>query len=471
MAARARCSVEATLLEALDRCGLEPTDPIGVAYSGGPDSSALLAALCAFRSRSGAEGPPPLAIHVDHGLRPREELDSELALVKRNCAALGARLVVARVKPGKIEDRAKRRGEGIEAEARRFRYRALRAVGEKKGLKAILLAHTLDDQLETILMRLVSGSGSGGIRGIPEVSGIFCRPLIKLEKKELLRYLEDRGIPFSSDSTNSSADYLRNRIRRELAPVLDSSFRGWRRGLALASAKAREDEEALSALALGLAFPDAPSQEGELSAPALPILAAPDAVAMRAIIEAGGKLRGKGRFPSSLARSALKALRRGEGSEYQGGGIAFSYREGRLRLRIGLDFPRTGGYFVLIDRPRRIRVGKLEVRAEWRTTSGDAGEAPGIRADAFRFPLVVRSRRPGDSIALAGGAKRLDELFSEWALPEDARLSVPIVEDRDGIVAALGAAFGGRDRYRFSRRAENPAVEGARRLSVIVKGA
>jgi tRNA(Ile)-lysidine synthase len=468
MAARARCSVEATLLEALARSGLEPGDALGVAFSGGPDSSALLAALCALRAGSGGARALPLAIHVDHGLRPREELDSELALVRRNCAALGAGLVVARVRSGRIEEAAGLRGEGIEAEARRFRYRALRSVAERKGLKAILLAHTLDDQLETVLMRLLSGSGSGGIRGIPERSGIFVRPLMSLEKKELLSYLEPREVVFSTDSTNASGDYLRNRIRNELAPLLDSSFRGWRRGLAKASAKARSDEEALSSLAASLAFPDHPGPEGELSAPAAPILASPDAIALRAIVEAGGRLRGKGRFPSSLAASALKALRRGEGSEYEGGGIAFSIREGRLRLRIGLDFPRTGGYFVLIDRPRSLRVGKLEVRAEWQSASSGA---PGIRADAFRFPLVVRSRRPGDAIALPGGSKRLDELFSEWALPEDARLSVPVVEDRDGIVAALGAGFGGRDRYRFRRRDENPEGEGMRRLSVIVKGA
>jgi tRNA(Ile)-lysidine synthetase-like protein len=92
----------------------------------------------------------------------------------------------------------------------------------------------------------------------------------------------------------------------------------------------------------------------------------------------------------------------------------------------------------------------------------------GIRADAFRFPLVVRSRRPGDAIALPGGLKRLDELLSEWGLPLAARDAVPIVEDFDGIVAVLGASFGATDRF---RRGPGPEEGGVARLSIDVKGA
>jgi tRNA(Ile)-lysidine synthetase-like protein len=101
------------------------------------------------------------------------------------------------------------------------------------------------------------------------------------------------------------------------------------------------------------------------------------------------------------------------------------------------------------------------VRVSW-----DFENRVGILADAFCFPIVVRSRRPGDAIALKNGTKRLDALFSEWALSKYARRAAPIVEDRDGIVAVLGAEFGGKDRYR-----ERPVAECERRLSIIVKGA
>jgi tRNA(Ile)-lysidine synthase len=466
---RARCVVEAVLLEFLVKRGLAPDDALAVAYSGGPDSTALLVALSALGWRR------RIAMHVDHGLRPRDELDAELALVKGVCADLGTRLIVARVRPGAIAERARKSGEGVEAEARRLRYGALRKAKEKTGASAVLLAHTRDDQLETILMRLLSGSGAGGIRGIPEISGPFMRPFLGLEKSDLTAYLKERGQRYSTDSTNASGEYLRNRIRHEIVPVLDATFPGWKRGLALAAAKAELDEEALSAAAGELAFSSLP--EGSLSAPAAPLLGASDAVAIRAIVSAAGRALGRGRVSSKMAAAALDALRGGESSTYRGSGLEFRRRDGDVTLRCspalprrgGLDFPRRDGYFVLVDRPCRVRVGKLEVRASWRS------DGTGIRADAFRFPLVVRSRRPGDAIALQGGTKRLDALFSEWGLPEALRCAASVVEDRDGIVAVLGAGIGGKDRYRVrsagDRPSDGPCEGGTRSFSVIVKGA
>ncbi|MBL8967808.1 MAG: tRNA lysidine(34) synthetase TilS, partial [Spirochaetaceae bacterium] len=105
----------------------------------------------------------------------------------------------------------------------------------------------------------------------------------------------------------------------------------------------------------------------------------------------------------------------------------------------------------------------LAVAARW--TEGPGAE--GIREDCFAFPLVVRSRRPGDTIALPRGRKPLDELLSEWRVPERARAQLPLVEDRDGIVAVLGAAYGGKDRYRH-RDGLGPA---GRFLAITVKGA
>ena len=451
---RARCAVEAAVLEFLSERGIGPDDSLAVGYSGGPDSTALLAALRSIGCRR------PVAVHVDHGIRDRSELDAELDLVRGMCSTLGARLIVARVRQGAVLARARSSGQGVEAEARRFRYTALNAAIRHTGARALLLAHTSDDQLETVLMRLFGGSGAGGLGGIAEVRGPFMRPFLSVSKAELLEYLRSRGIPYSTDSTNASDDFLRNRMRRLLVPALDASLPGWKKGLSLATAKAARDEEALSAAAESLSFEAHPGKGRGRSVAEGTILSAPLSIAQRAVVREAGRLLGKQRLSSGMALAALAAIRRGDG-RYRGGGIELIRRDGLVILRRGLDFPRHGGYFVLIDHPRRVCIGSLAVGAVW-----DSGGRIGIRADAFRFPLAVRSRRPGDFIALEKGKKRLDALFSDWALPEAARAATPVVEDRDGIVAVLGASFGGKDRYRAG-----PDGECAHRLSIIVKGA
>ena len=452
---RAHCLVEAVLLEFLFRQNVRIDSKIAVGLSGGPDSMALLAALCAIGWKR------PIAVHVDHGIRSRDELSAERRLVERVCSSLGARLIQAHVRPGAVLMRSEVTGEGVEAEARHYRYRVFQTVARRTGVAAFLIGHTRDDQIETLLMRIFGGSGGGGLGGIPETSGMFMRPFLGIEKEALLSYLEERGMPFSTDSTNVSNDFLRNRIRSTVVPALDASFRGWRTGLALTASKSARDEKALSDAADVLAFSPSLPPMTEFTLPASQLLDAPEAVAIRSIVSAAGKLLDKKRLSSSMASAALKALRHGEGTGYRGAGLELCIVQGLVILRRGLDFPWRGGYFVVIDRPRRVRVGSLEVRAEW-----DLGGRAGIRADAFSFPLVVRSRRPGDAISLKDGTKRLDTLFSEWALPEDARRAVPIVEDRDGLVVVFAESLGGKDRFRAGSSGEC-----GRRLSVIVKGA
>jgi tRNA(Ile)-lysidine synthase len=325
----------------------------------------------------------------------------------------------------------------------------------RRAVGRALLAHTGDDQAETVIMRLFGGAGAAGLRGIPVENGPFLRPFLGLAKSQLLEYLMGRGIPFSTDSTNASDDFLRNRVRSKLVPALDASFPGWRGGIAGTTLSAALDEEALSAAADRIAF--SARSDGRLEAAAAGLLEAPAAVAARAVVRAAGALLGRERFPWRLALAALEALRSGESACYSGGGLRLERSAGAVSL--GLDFPTGRGYFVRIDGPCRKSAGSLRVSAAW--TSG-----PGIRADSFRFPLVVRSRRPGDAIASKGGSKRLDELLSEWAVPRSDRGRVPIVEDSDGIVAVLASRLGGKDRYRAGSSGDC-----ARRLAVIVKGA
>ena len=450
---RAGDRVESTLRAFMRRLDPSDAEVFVVAYSGGPDSTALLGAAAALGSNR------LLAVHVDHGLRPETERLAERELVRKSCADLGVRLTIARVRPGAIAAYALAAGCGTEAAARAFRYGALRKIMEREASSHALLAHTADDQVETVLMRLVGGSGA--LQGIDAVNPPWYRPFLGLSKKELLDYLQTRGLSWSTDSTNASTAFLRNRVRLRLIPLLDRDFPGWRRGLGLTVERAAMDAEAIREGAAAIGF--APEGEGRMAAEAASFFAAPEAYRVAALLAAGGKLMRGSRLSLRMARSALGALGSRDDGRYYGGGLRLEKREGKVLVGRGLDFPRHGGYFVVIDRPCRVRAGSLVVEASW-TTDG----VRGIRVRAFRFPLVVRSRRPGDSIAVPGGRKRLDDLFSEWGVPAELRGIVPVVEDRDGIVAVLGSPFGATDRY---RRGPQDGEGGSPRLSVAVKGA
>ena len=435
--------------------GPAPGEPLVVAYSGGPDSTALLAACSALH-------PAHLyAAYVDHGIRPTAELSAELELVKRVADSLHARLCVARIRPGAIEEQARREACGPEAAARAFRYRALRSIAQRCGSSRVFLAHNADDVLETALMRLFGGSGSEGLRGMAAVNPPWHRPLLACRKAELLAYLESRDLAWSTDSTNAAGQFLRNRIRNSLVPLLNREFPGWRTGLRHTMERAELDTQALASAAAAIAF--RPSSGRRAVADAATFRAAPRALQMRAMLMAIGALTGRSRSSHALAEAALRASEAGEDGCYSGGGIRLRAEGGYLVLDRGLDFPRHGGYFVVIDGPCRLRIGRLVVECKWKK-----GGARGILASAFRFPLVVRSRRPGDTIALPGGSKRIDVVLSEWGLDPPSRDSVPIVEDRDGIVAVLGKSFGARDRYRDGPRNDEGLGP---RFSVSVKGA
>jgi tRNA(Ile)-lysidine synthetase-like protein len=474
--------IEAALRRCLESAGLREGESLLVAYSAGPDSTALLAQAAAI-------GLPSIAAaYVDHGIRPETERESELALARRNCARLGLPLSVARIRPGAVEGLAAAQGIGVEAAARRYRYHALRSIGKRRGSRVVLMAHNLDDQVETALARFLGGSGSGGLRGMPAVNGLFLRPFLAVPKADLVAYVEGLGLEYSTDSTNLSSRYSRNRMRLEVAPALDAAFPGWRSGVLLAASKAALEEEALAAAAARLAFSEdegsppslrtaasaAASTRGirsrSMSADGEPLLSAPRAVAVRAFVDATGRLLGQERVSARLAMTALDSLARGE--PYRGGGLDARIDAGRVRIARTLDFPRRDGYFVRIDGPCRIRAGRILVEAAWAEGDIRGLAARGIRAEAFSFPLALRSRRPGDEIDMPCGTKRLDDFLAEMGLPQEIRGRIPIVEDRNGIVAVLGARFGFDDRYRRGpiRDAESER-ETVRCFVIDVKGA
>ncbi|MDR0387988.1 MAG: tRNA lysidine(34) synthetase TilS [Treponema sp.] len=199
------------------------------AVSGGADSTAMLAALTGIRREKGFT---LRCFHVEHGIRPAEESRGDAAAVRELCKKLEVPCRVVHIPPGVISGAAASRRIGLEAAARLFRHAAWNREAARIGAERILVAHTGDDLLETALMRFLRGAGPAGLAAMPRVRGRILRPLLKLSRSQVLAYLEDRGIPFRTDSTNADSAFLRNRIRNRLIPVLDELFPGWRPSVA-----------------------------------------------------------------------------------------------------------------------------------------------------------------------------------------------------------------------------------------------
>ncbi|MCL2765083.1 MAG: tRNA lysidine(34) synthetase TilS [Treponema sp.] len=200
------------------------------AVSGGADSMAMLAALCAVKGLRRV-----FCLHVEHGLRPADESRGDAEYVRAFCEKNGIECSVTHIPPGKIAAYAQKNKVGIEAAARFFRHRALskyakRIDSSKSDCEktVILLAHTKDDLLETALMRILRGAGPAGLAAMPQRRGRIARPLLGMTRADVISYLTSINIPWREDSTNTDIKFLRNRIRCSLVPFLNESFPSWK---------------------------------------------------------------------------------------------------------------------------------------------------------------------------------------------------------------------------------------------------
>ena len=195
-----------------------------VAVSGGPDSVALLRALCRMKHRDhdAADSGRLIVGHVNHALRPQSNEDE--AFVQQLARNLGAPC-----KTGRVSVAAADTGDGLEAAAREARYQFLQTTAEDLGARYVVTAHTADDQAETIMHRIVRGTGLSGLAGIPRARPLgravsLLRPMLEISRTEVEAYLTSLGQSWRVDESNLDLRFTRNRIRHELLPLLAEDF-------------------------------------------------------------------------------------------------------------------------------------------------------------------------------------------------------------------------------------------------------
>jgi tRNA(Ile)-lysidine synthase len=457
-------SLAARVLASLRRRRLcDPHARILAAVSGGADSVALTH-LLAELSNAGALALVGVA-HLDHRLRGTEsDRDREF------CAALAANLDLPfDVEQIDVLTEAARHRESIEQTARAVRYEYLERARTRRGADRVAVAHTRDDQAETVLLRLLRGAGTRGLAAILPSRDHVIRPLIDLRRSEILGYLEGHGHTWVEDSTNEDRRILRNWVRRDLLPTIVARVGdGVTDVLARTADSAREDEALLDELAAA-AEARLRSDAGEAaSVDAVRLLREPPAIARRVVRRL---LESVGGRPAAWAHvAAVLELAAADAASIQAAGcdVKLSSADRVLYFR-GVAKPAGGGgasappAFASSEVESRplpvpgsvdLPESGLRLRAERRELA-EVGGIPGLSAEgpsravipaASAEPgLFVRTWLPGDVMHPLGlfGRKKVQDLFVDRKVPRGARQAVPIVTAADGrIVWVAGVALG-----------------------------
>jgi tRNA(Ile)-lysidine synthase len=356
-----------------------------VAVSGGADSTALLYLLTRLAP---AWGLQLHALHVDHGLR--EESAREAEAVRGLGSRLGVPVDVAHVT-------VSRRGS-LEDAARAARYAALEAHADGLGAQRIAIGHTADDQAETVLMRIIAGTGLAGLAGIPARRGRFVRPLLERSRAEVIDYCRHHAIATVDDPTNADRRHFRNRLRHDILPSLR-----------------REN------VAVDRALIDLAARAGEIGD--LIDLAA-DALAGRAASDGGWDVAALAGAPRPVAARVLARAAAQAGA----GPLTARHHAALERL---LRRPRGGSAAIDLPAGRAVReYGRLRF-VPFEATSSDPPEPGGDLVIAGPDgPYEVRPVRPGDRMRparLRGRSRKLSDLFIDARVPRRLRAAARVV--------------------------------------------
>ncbi|MEW6245943.1 MAG: tRNA lysidine(34) synthetase TilS [Nitrospirota bacterium] len=439
----------------------EPAHHVLVAVSGGPDSVALLALL---HELAPSWRLTLSAAHFNYGLRGQES-DDDAEFVAHLCRRLRIQLITRRLE---LPLRLGRRGGSLQERAREARYRALEEIGDGLGADRIALGHTADDQAETVLMWMLRGAATTGLGGMPPIrQGLFVRPLLDVSRADVLAYLESRHLDYRIDSSNARAVYFRNRIRRELLPVITRLAPKAVDTIGRLAEVLREENTCLEEYAAeSLARLVKTTAEGTLSVDRNGLLALPMALQRRIVRSIISQTNGIGKPPSFGAVNAVL-----ERVVHGRSGVALTVRGARVArdgdrvvfhpLRDSRPVARGGGpdsqadagpsserevpipsTVVWASTGQRIEVKLMDRHAALQMLSGaDPARTAAFDADRFTHRLRLRGWAPGDlfhPLGLLGRRRKLQDYFTDLKIPRAERRRIPLLVAPEGILWIVG---------------------------------
>ena len=421
--------------------GYAKDTPVLVAYSGGADSSLLLHLL----HRAGVH---LYAVHVHHGIRG-QEADADLQFCRDTCRALDIPFFAVKVN---VPALAKRQGQSMEEAAREARYRHFARLMQAHGIPLLATAHHADDNLETLLFRLCRGTGTAGMRGIPATAPLpsapkdsaLClfRPLLHLTKAEILQACDELGISYVTDATNACNDYARNRIRNRVVPELEHLFPQPQRAAMRLCRAAAEDCEALDAMADAIY-----AQHKAHGALPLDVLQAqPAAIGKRLIARLYADFTSTHMAEAVHLDAVWEHVTQGiPGSISLPGKIAAVIDRDALRMQadapteaIAYRLPLQGGFCEICD--AGVMIWSSFPENQKTDTAFDSNvynlyTELQVRFDTIKGRIFLRPMAEGDRILHGGMHKRVRKLYGQHGTPLHLRSRLPLLCDRDGILA------------------------------------
>ena len=416
--------------EVLRQCRREQLFSVGdcviCAVSGGADSTAMLWCLHSLQAELGIT---LTAAHFHHGLRGAEA-DRDEAFVRALCSQLEIPLTVGRTD---VAARATEAGLSVETAAREARYRFLTSL----PCDRLATAHTADDNVETVLLHLLRGSGLRGLCGIPPKRGSIVRPLLCVTHEQAVAYLQEGGHPWVEDSTNALPDCRRNRLRQRVIPLLQDEAPSLSAQTLRTTALLREEDAFLDGLAAQVLREAA---QGPDCWRVAPLLAAPPVLRRRAL-----RLMTAQVLPQDVSQrhiAALEAL------------LAAPNPSAQLSLPCGKIVCRSYGTISFSGEalpqfaptplrvPGETRIAELGLKFSCKTVENYKKSANTPFHFAVRYDMItqsilqVRPRQTGDRLSLRSGhSKTLKKLLIDRKIPRAER-------DRMAVITAGHALLG-----------------------------
>jgi len=442
---RSLVGIVARVRETIERYALVvPGDRVVVACSGGPDSVALVALL------QRCDMALDLVVaHVDHGLRPDSAQDSAaVADLARSLGLIFVQRTLALAPEGPEGQPEPRVSEDT---ARRARLAALESLADEAGAVRVALGHTADDQLETLLMRLCRGAGLTGLAGMAPRRGRLVRPLLELDRQDVLATLEEVGWTAREDPTNRSRRYLRNRVRWDVVPLLDQENPRLLEAVTRSTRGMREELEALRfyedwewrRLAAADPLEDALDVAGLAALP----LGMASRLVRRLWRSARGRLYEADGSAAELSRAHVEAVlglvTRDTGPRLDLPGGVVAYRQyDLLVVAPAADLADPGDVAVQVEHPGVYPLPGLGLLVEAEAEPAVTTECP--------WCLTVRNSRAGDRLRGPAGSRKLSDTLVDRKVPRARRrrlalvlwqgeiLWIPGVWHRDGMVVPAG---------------------------------